>query len=114
MAQELTRSWSTVLVAEADDGVVAYVAVWRVADEVEVIQVATHPDARRGGFARALMLRVIDDARGRASTRVLLEVRPSNVAAVSLYRGLGFGEVARRAGYYDDGEDALVMALALS
>lgn len=114
MADELARSWSTVLVAESSDSVVAYITVWRVADEVEVIHVATHPEARRAGAARALMQRVIVDARARAATRVLLEVRPSNVAAVSLYRALGFAEIARRRGYYDDGEDAAVMVLVLS
>ena len=39
-----------------------------------------------------------------------LEVRVSNVDAISLYQSRGFREVGRRPGYYHDtGEDALVM-----
>ena len=39
----------------------------------------------------------------------LLEVRPSNVAAVDLYRSLGFNEVGIRRNYYpaDDGREDL-------
>jgi ribosomal-protein-alanine N-acetyltransferase len=114
MRDELARSWSTVHVAEREGAVVAYLTAWQVADEVEVIQVATHPDVRRGGLGRALMHRVIEHARARGDARVLLEVRPGNTPAVTLYRALGFAEVGRRARYYDDGEDALLMALVLT
>ncbi len=112
MADELTRTWARVYVVDdAGRGVVAYITVWRVADEVEVIQVATRPDARREGHARALMLRAFEEARRDGAVRALLEVRPLNVSAVTLYRSLGFVELARRERYYDDGEDALVMEL---
>ena len=43
----------------------------------------------------------------------LLEVRRDNAAAQALYRSRGFEVVAERRGYYDDGEDALVMRCAL-
>jgi ribosomal-protein-alanine N-acetyltransferase len=44
----------------------------------------------------------------------LLEVRESNEPALSLYRGLGFQELDRRARYYaDTDEDAVVMQLEL-
>lgn len=114
MRDELARSWSTVHVADRGGAAVGYLTAWQVADEVEVIQVATHPAARREGLGRALMVRVIELARARGDARVLLEVRPTNAPAVALYRALGFVEVALRERYYDDGEDALVLALALT
>jgi ribosomal-protein-alanine N-acetyltransferase len=44
-----------------------------------------------------------------------LEVRPSNLPAISLYRKTGFREVGRRPGYYDDTrEDAIIMSLRLN
>ena len=49
-----------------------------------------------------------------ARGRVVLEVRPSKHHAVSLYESFGFRVVGRRRGYYyDTGEDALVMEVAL-
>jgi ribosomal-protein-alanine N-acetyltransferase len=57
---------------------------------------------------------VLDDARGRAFKLVVLEVRPSNDHARSLYESFGFRVVGRRRGYYyDTGEDALVMEIGL-
>jgi ribosomal-protein-alanine N-acetyltransferase len=44
---------------------------------------------------------------------LFLEVRVSNRPAVSLYEGFGFSEMAVRARYYPDGEDARVMHLHL-
>lgn len=114
MRGELERSWSTVHVIDRGGVVVAYLTAWRVADEVEIIQVATHPEVRREGHGRSLMAHAIALARARGDARVLLEVRPSNTPAVTLYRALGFVEVALRERYYDDGEDALVLALRLN
>ena len=57
---------------------------------------------------------MLDDARTRAFKIVVLEVRPSNEHALTLYESFGFRVVGRRRGYYyDTGEDALVMEIAL-
>ena len=47
------------------------------------------------------------------ATECYLEVRISNISAIKLYEKLGFERVKRNYGYYLDGEDALVMAIAL-
>ena len=68
------------------------------------------------GFGRALLLHHIDLARSRNAMTMLLEVRPSNVAARALYRDVGFQQLGVRRGYYPDGagrEDALVLGLDL-
>ena len=108
----VARCW----VARDDDGHVAgYLCLWEVADEVHITNVAVRPDARRQGIARALLSSVIDNARARAFKIVVLEVRPSNHHALTLYESFGFRVVGRRHGYYyDTGEDALVMEIALS
>ena len=51
-------------------------------------------------------------ARAMKLRRMLLEVRPSNVAALGLYFDAGFREIGLRRGYYpavDGREDAIVM-----
>jgi [ribosomal protein S18]-alanine N-acetyltransferase len=108
----VARCW----VGRDDDGRVAgYLCLWEVADEVHITNVAVRPDARRQGIARALLSSVLDNARARAFKVVVLEVRPSNHHALTLYESFGFRVVGRRHGYYyDTGEDALVMEIALS
>jgi ribosomal-protein-alanine N-acetyltransferase len=94
--------------------VAGYLCLWEVADEVHITNVAVRPDARRQGIARSLLRAVLDDARARGFKIIVLEVRPSNRHAVSLYESFGFRVVGRRRGYYyDTGEDALVMEVAL-
>src|SRR5581483_11365849 len=91
LAAELARSWAVLLVAdEPVSGVVAFVSCWRVADEVHVLNVATDPAHRRRGHARALVASVMARARSGGASLVLLEVRPSNTAAIALYTAFGF------------------------
>lgn len=53
------------------------------------------PDARRTGVARALLARVIEEARRRGVRAVELEVVPTQAAASALYQALGFEKVRR-------------------
>jgi [ribosomal protein S18]-alanine N-acetyltransferase len=92
---------------------VAYALVWLVADELQIVDLATHPSARRQGAARALLEALIAFARGLSFQCVLLEVRASNAPALALYQQAGFTEARTRRGYYSDGEDACEMALFL-
>jgi ribosomal-protein-alanine N-acetyltransferase len=86
---------------------------WLVADECHILNVAVHPELRRGGIAKALMSDAIKEAKAKNIRLVTLEVRRSNVAARSLYRKLNFEERRLRANYYGPGEDAIVMELHL-
>lgn len=88
------------LVLASVDGRDAGFALSRiVADEVELLLIATRPAARRRGVAGALLRAVIDEARGRNAAKVHLEVRSGN-DAVRLYRREGFEKVGERREYY--------------
>ena len=108
---ELARPWARIWIVREGQQVTAFLIAWHVADEVHVIDVATSPEHRRRGHARALMQHLIAFAKNARARLLLLEVRPSNEAAVSLYRSFGFSAFNRRRGYYSDGEDALEMKL---
>jgi len=54
------------------------------------------PTARRRGVARALLVRVCEQARERGVRAIELEVVPTQAAAFALYRALGFDELHRR------------------
>jgi len=114
LERELSHAWSTVLLAVEDlprgEAVVGFVVFWLVHDELHVLNLATAREARRRGVGRALMEAATASGRARGATLATLEVRRSNVAALELYRGLGYRQAGIRANYYaDEGEDAIVM-----
>ena len=84
------------------------------ADEAEILTLAVHPERRRHGLARALLHAAATQAASHGAAALFLEVALRNTAAHALYASAGFTEIARRRRYYADGDDALVMRLALS
>lgn len=109
--QELTANrLAHYVVARTDDRVVGFAGIWLMVDEAHVTTFGVHPDHRRRGVGRRLLLRLAEIAIELGSVRLTLEVRVSNAPAQALYRSFGFEVAGRRIAYYsDDGEDALVM-----
>jgi [ribosomal protein S18]-alanine N-acetyltransferase len=106
----VARCW----VVREEGGVVGYLCLWEVADELHITNVAVHPAHRRRGLGRMLLAHVLQDAGRRSLSLVGLEVRPTNTEARALYESFGFRVVGRRRGYYyDTGEDALIMEARL-
>ncbi len=99
---------------EGDQGVRGFLVAWRVADELEILFVASDPACRRRGVGRALLARAIEGAHVEGLARVLLEVAGRNDAARKLYEAAGFREEGVRRRYYADGDDAVMMGLALA
>lgn len=98
----------------ADDEVVAYIIYWQIRDDVQVNNVAVHPDCRGLGLGEAMMRYAIARVREAGATFMTLEVRPSNTPALALYKKLGFEIMGTRKNYYTKpDEDAYVMALVL-
>lgn len=99
----------------SDDELDAYCLYQRVVDEVEILQLCTHPTAQRRGLGRRLVAAVLAEAESAGCVAVFLEVRRSNVAAIALYQGAGFSVCSVRRDYYPplhgDGpsEDALLL-----
>lgn len=97
------------------DEVVGFMLLQLAADEVELLDMAVRPDARRRGVGRQLISALVELARKRALRAIFLEVRRSNQAASNLYRSAGFDALSVRRDYYAaPREDAIVMSLSLA
>lgn len=114
--KELRRDYAVLRVLRPSLGepVCAFANYWHIGDELQLMNVATLPELQRRGHGSALLSDLLQNARERHVKLISLEVRRSNDAARSLYLSFGFREVGVRQRYYsDNGEDAIVMQLAL-
>lgn len=89
-----------------------------IADEAEILALATDPDHQRRGAARAVLNGFETRAHARGAARVFLEVAAANHPARAFYAARGYAEAGRRRAYYSlpDGgtDDALILARPLS
>lgn len=98
-------------VAEKGTRVRGFIVARVVADEVEVLNLAVEPAARRTGIGSRLLAEALEHARSAGARRVFLEVRESNHGARAFYERNGFRLSSRRPRYYSDPpEDALVLS----
>lgn len=84
-----------------------------VADEAELLTLATDPVHRRMGLARGRLRAFEAEAALRDATTAFLEVAEDNAAARALYVASGYAETGRRKGYYTSKPGGTVDALLL-
>jgi len=101
-------------VADNGAGVLGYGLMALGGGEAHILNLSVQPQRRRSGIGRALLCHLLMHAAMRGSDDVLLEVRPSNTAALRMYLAAGFRPTAVRRGYYPGTaarrEDAVVLA----
>lgn len=88
--------------------------------ECHLLNIVVNPKFQRKGFAKKLLLHLIEKASGNSSEAIILEVRESNLSAINLYESLGFTIIGSRKNYYRGNtqqdlsrEDAIVMKKTL-
>lgn len=107
-------SFPLVAVERTTAGILGYIIYWRIRDEIQINNIAVHPDARGWGIGEGIMRRVLDRERSAGVVFASLEVRVSNMPARALYEKLGFERLGVRKDYYvNPTEDALVLGLNL-
>jgi len=98
----------------------AYCVLYPAVDELHLLNITVAPKLRRLGIAVRMMKAIEGIAASRQMPRIILEVRPSNIPAITLYQSLGYETIGVRKGYYpaDEStgqrEDAQVMAKSIN
>lgn len=97
----------------ADPGQRAFILGRVIVDEAELLTLATAPEARRSGLARALIIEFDTQALARGATTAFLEVAEDNAPARALYAATGWVQNGRRPGYYVRENKSSVAAMSL-
>lgn len=86
-----------------------YIAFSLIKDEMEILNLAVHPDCRRQKIGSALLQKAFEICRDKGITKSFLDVKESNFAALNLYIEFGYVQIGVRKKYYPDTkEDALL------
>lgn len=104
------------LVLEIDRVLVGYAILMMVLDEAHLLNISVALAWKGKGWGRYLLNRTMQISREKGGLNMFLEVRPSNVSAITLYESIGFNEMGVRPGYYpahNGRENALLMGVAL-
>lgn len=112
MEEEFDLAYSRPWVAEQNGRVVAFGIHWLIAGESQLADIAVHPDFQRQGVGRRMLEKLLDDARSSGMSKMTLEVRAGNTAAIDLYLKRGFVETSRRPRYYEDRDEAVLMEIS--
>lgn len=98
---------------------IGYVVWMAVVEEAHLLNLTLSPARQGHGLGSWMMQQFMAQVQAAGFAKILLEVRPSNQAAIGLYRKFGFKEIGRRHGYYPNSgapgesrEDAIVMRYA--
>ncbi len=96
--------------AEKDNKIIGYIGISAIAGEGYITNIAVLEEYKGLGVGILLLNRVVSLARILRLEFVSLEVRASNLAAISLYDKLGFIREGIRKGFYSSPkEDAIIM-----
>lgn len=90
--------------------ITGFYGFWQIIEEAHITTFSVHPNFRRQGIAKFMMLDLINECYKKKIKYITLEVRESNVPAISLYDKFGFSTIGTRKNYYqDNNENALIM-----
>lgn len=110
-ADSLNSPFTEIYIAlDCEKKLCGYIVFNIMAPDCEILNLAVDPNCRRGGVADALLDFLFDLAKERGCEVVMLDVRESNIPAISLYRKHGFYSVGVRKNYYScPTENAILM-----
>ena len=97
----------------------AYCILFPAVDELHLLNITVSPHLRKLGLGQRMMAAIEGVAAQQKMPRIILEVRPTNTAAITLYQKLGYEQIGLRKNYYPANpetgsrEDALVMAKSI-
>ncbi len=112
----LRAGYSVWVLRDTAAALIAYSVMTVALDEAHLLNLSVARRLQRSGLGWRTLEWMAEVARGHGVRTMLLEVRPSNVTAVRMYKRYGFERIGVRRGYYPTQggrEDALVMRISL-
>lgn len=109
LEEELNNETSLFLVAKEENEVIGYIGMSIVIDEGYIFNVAVRESYRNKGVATALINELVTYGKKNNFSFITLEVRESNLPAISLYSKFGFIKAGERKDYYSNPKENAIL-----
>jgi len=108
--KEMAHNVAVFLVAILDGKVIGFALSWNSNNRLHILKIGVDKKYRDQGIGSKLMKRTFIIASEANTELAFLEVRKSNIPALTFYKKLGFSILGINNNYYTDtGEDAIIM-----
>lgn len=112
--EEFSKSIAYYVGVLHNEKLIGYGGFWKIFDEGHITNIAVSSAFRRQGVGEKIISEMKNICKRIGVDKMTLEVRKSNLPAISLYEKLGFSVAGLRKAYYEDNkEDALIMWITL-
>ena len=107
---EESSIWSFFILRDNGGDAVGYLSSYIIIDEASIVNIAVLEKYRKNGYGSAILEKFIAYCKENGVSKVMLEVRESNIAAITLYKKYGFSEVGKSVNHYScPTENAILM-----
>ena len=109
LENDLNNESNYYLIAKKDDIILGYIGISYILDTADIISIVVSKDYTRKGIASLLLSHIFEFCKENNISKIMLEVRESNLAAQNLYIKQGFKKISERKNYYDGKETAFIL-----
>ena len=100
-----------VVVAENQKNIVGYILFNQILDEAEIYKIVVSKEFRKKQIAFKIVEFLLDELKKNDVKKIFLEVRKSNIPAISLYKKCGFINIREIIDYYTNPKEDGIMML---
>lgn len=109
LESDLKKKNNYYLIAKSNNMTLGYVGISYILDTADIISIVVSKDYTRKGIASLLLNSIYEFCKENNISRIMLEVRESNIVAQNLYLKHGFTKISERKNYYEGKENAYIM-----
>lgn len=109
LLSELHNKYAHFLTAKLENQVIGYIGGWIIEGECELINFVVDKKHQRQKVGTKLLEKIIEISHENNASKIILEVKKTNLQAIGFYKHHHFYEIGIRKNYYPDGTDALLM-----
>lgn len=109
LEKDLNEANNHYFLAKKDETILGYIGISYIFDTADIISIVVSKDYSRKGIASFLLNYIFEFCKENNVSKIMLEVRESNLPAQKLYLKHGFEKISERKNYYEGKENAYIM-----